>query len=190
MRVEIGPGPEKLGDDWTTVSALPGPAVDFLAEWGLDRLPFDDASVDEVYACHVIEHVGWMHVEAALVEAWRILKPGGLIELHTIDAGKLMHHMSLVADRVIRERITSVGAGDWQHPMQAFNYQLFSYAKEVGDRACVQWHHGCFTREYLQWLLERCGFVTSTDWRDAVNIEPRGPEKHGAYNMGVAAVKR
>lgn len=185
MRVEIGPGPEKLGDDWTTVSAVPGPAVDFLAEWGLDRLPFDDASVDEVYACHVIEHIGWMHVEAALVEAWRILKPGGVIEIHTIDAGKLMRHLALADDKPVRDRLMGVGSGNWEHPMQAFNYQLFSYAKHVGDRACVQWHHGCFTEDYFDWLLDRAGFVSVIDVP-----EPRGPEKHGAYNMGVCAVKR
>lgn len=185
MRLEIGPGPEKLGDDWATVSAFPGESVDFMAEWGLDDLPFPDEQFDEVYAAHVIEHVGWMQVEGALMEAWRVLKPGGLIELHTIDAGRLLRDLSLAADGPIRDRLLGVGHGRWEHPMQAVNYQLFSYAHQVGDRACFQWHHGCFTEEYLGWLLARCGFE-----QVQAGGTPRGPEKHGAYNLGMRAVKK
>ena len=174
MRVEIGPGPERLSPDWTTVSAVPGTAVDFLAEWGLDRLPFDDCTVSEIYACHVIEHIGWMNVEAALVEAWRVLRVGGTIEIHTIDFAK--------AVEVYR---SGVKADDrTEHVMEEINFRLFAYAKRPGDRACANWHHGAFDRGYLEWRLEMCGFGSF----ERVD-EPRGPEKHGAYNLGVRGVK-
>lgn len=174
VRVEIGPGESRLGDEWVTVSAYPGKSVDYLCEWGLDRLPFADESVTEIYASHVIEHVGWMNVEAALMEARRVLQPGGQIELHTIDL-----------DRVIdRMREGKVEHGQ-RHPMITANYRLFAYPYTAGDRACVNWHHGAFTYDYLEWLLDQCGFYMITH----VN-EPRGSEKHGECNLGVGAWRR
>jgi len=179
MRLEIGPGPERLGKDWTTVSAIPAPAVDYLCEWGIDPLPFEDESIDEIYTCHVIEHVGWMHVEAALLEAWRVLRPGAPIEIHTINLGALMHDWEAGKWR------EDWKAAGYDHPMQMLNYRAFSYAHVAGDRGCAQWHHGGFTRLYLMWLLERAGF-------DSIEVasEPRGDEKHGRYNLGVKAVRK
>ena len=52
-----------------------GPAL--LAD-GL-RLPFADGSLDMVYVQHVLHHVG--DVERALAEAWRCLRPGGVLFL-------------------------------------------------------------------------------------------------------------
>ena len=52
-----------------------GPAL--LAD-GL-RLPFADGALDMVYVQHVLHHVG--DVERALAEAWRCLRPGGVLFL-------------------------------------------------------------------------------------------------------------
>jgi predicted SAM-dependent methyltransferase len=48
-----------------------------------DLKPFDGASVDEVLAVHVIEHVHRWEVEGVLVEWARVLKSGGKIVLET-----------------------------------------------------------------------------------------------------------
>lgn len=170
MKVEIGPGPEPLGEDWTGVSSVPGPAVDLLCEWGLDDLPFLSGTVDEIYASHVIEHVGWMNVTSALAEAWRVLRRGGLIELHTIDFAVVSKEMM-------------AAPGDIETWNRA-NLKVMSYAKRSGDRACFQWHHSMFVAESLRALLVACGFSQI----ESV-AEPRGPEKHGVYNLGVKAVK-
>jgi SAM-dependent methyltransferase len=47
-------------------------------------LPFDDESFDVISSWHVIEHV--TDVEQALVEWFRVLRPGGVIALETPDA--------------------------------------------------------------------------------------------------------
>ncbi len=173
--LEIGPGPEKLGEDWATVSAAPGPAVDVLAEWGLDTLPFQSEEFDEVYASHVIEHVGWMNAQRALAEAWRVLKHGGTIELHTID-------FAVVAQQYSRGVATDPER--FKHFMEEISYRVFAYPIRTGDRACVQWHHSCYDRAYLEHVLTTCGFHGFEQVE-----EPRGPEKHGAYNLGIKAVK-
>lgn len=174
MKLEIGPGPEKLGADWTTVSSVPAPGVDYLCEWGQDPLPFLDGTVDEVYASHVIEHVPWTHTEAALFEVWRVLKPGGLIELHTIDFGTIANDY----------HYGTVESGKQGHPMRELSFRVFAYAKTPGDRACANWHHALFDFAYLTELLKGLEFV---DIR--LVKEPRGPDKHGRYNLGVKAVK-
>lgn len=178
-RLEIGPGPEKLGDDWTTVSVAPAPSVDALCEWGIDRLPFDDRTFDEVYASHVIEHVPWTHHEPALMEAWRVLKPGGMIELHTLDFAEIVNGY------ITGEGVpTDPGAG-WKHPLLFIMYRVFAYPHTVGSRADPNWHRSLFDADYLEWLLARSGFE-----RIEFGGEPRGAEKHGKWNIGVRAWKR
>lgn len=177
MRVEIGPGPEKLGPEWTTVSVVPGPAVDALCEWGLDRLPFPDESVDLFYAAHVIEHLTIRLVRPALAEAWRVLRPGGVIELHTIDFAK-------VVDAYHAGKCDEDWA-PWDDFMDGVNFRLFAYPKRLEDRGDPMYHRSCFDRPFLSRLLTECGFM---DVEDAG--EPRGSEKHGAWNLGVKAVRR
>lgn len=50
------------------------------------KLPFDDASVHEVLAVHVLEHVHPGRVVATLQEWRRVLVPGGIAEIHVPNA--------------------------------------------------------------------------------------------------------
>jgi hypothetical protein len=176
LRVEIGPGVKKLGEDWVTVGV--NADVDHKLLWGSHALPFDDDSVDEFYASHVIEHIPWWRVGDALAEAARVIRSGGMIELHTIDF------------RAVVDRYIFGSCGDWtdkdgivgEEPLLWVASRVFSHGATYAD---VQWHKSCFDRPYLTRLLTDAGFV---DIEDAG--KPRGPEKHGVVNMGLKAVKR
>jgi SAM-dependent methyltransferase len=50
---------------------------------------FADNSVDEIYCSHLIEHFGVAEAERALREWVRVLKPGGIIRLATVDLMKV-----------------------------------------------------------------------------------------------------
>lgn len=65
------------------------------------RLPFDDASLDQVTSLAVIEHVD--HPEAVLSECFRVLKPGGRLIMTTpsrmgILVHELMRRLGLIRD--------------------------------------------------------------------------------------------
>lgn len=52
------------------------------------KLPYADASVDEVYASHLLEHFDYETVPAVLAEWVRVLRPGGLLRVSVPDVEK------------------------------------------------------------------------------------------------------
>jgi glycosyltransferase involved in cell wall biosynthesis len=49
------------------------------------KLPYEDNSVDEIKAFHIIEHFHFFEVQEVLKEWYRVLKPGGRLYLETPD---------------------------------------------------------------------------------------------------------
>lgn len=59
---------------------------------GIDaaQLPYEDGTVDEIYACHVLEHFPQNEVVSVLKEWCRVLKPGGRVKVAVPDLDKLI----------------------------------------------------------------------------------------------------
>lgn len=181
-KLEIGPGS----------SPLPGfESLDIVRRPGVTHIghaahpPFPDNTFDEVYASHVIEHVEWFEVEGAVAEWARILKPGGILEIHTVDATPLMQAM-------LDWEATGQCArkpGKWkndlhrEHPFLAAQGRIMNYAKK-GDGGTAHMHRAIITPRYLREIMERAGLVDITDGH-----EPRGRQKHRAVNMGFRGTK-
>jgi len=87
MKLHLGCGNKKIhGFTNVDIRALPG--VDIVHD--ITNLPmFEDNSVDEIRASHVIEHISPNRVVDTLQEWYRILKPDGLLRIYCPDAGKL-----------------------------------------------------------------------------------------------------
>lgn len=49
------------------------------------KLPYENSSVDEIRAYHVIEHFDYLHAHDVLKEWYRILKPNAKIKIETPD---------------------------------------------------------------------------------------------------------
>lgn len=85
-KIEIGCGEKRReGYEWCDIRNLPG--VDHICR--VDALPFDDASIDEIYSRHLIEHLTLKEFLKTLVEWNRVLKVGG--ELYIICPNLLWH---------------------------------------------------------------------------------------------------
>lgn len=83
LRLHIGGTERRAG--WQILNIQPGPAVDYVGDC-TDLSRFAEASVEEVYASHVYEHLGYQQeLPRALAEIYRVLKPGGVLKISVPD---------------------------------------------------------------------------------------------------------
>ena len=83
LRVNIGGQGAKVG--WKVLNILPADYVDYLRDC-TDLSCFEDGTVDEFYASHVLEHLGYMgELQQTLREVNRALKPGGVFRISVPD---------------------------------------------------------------------------------------------------------
>lgn len=69
--------------DVTTWPGTRGP--DRIWDARSDRIDCPDASVDEIVAGYLLLHVAYPHHEPLVAEMYRVLKPGGRLELGEVD---------------------------------------------------------------------------------------------------------
>jgi len=176
--LDIGPGdqPLKMPKDWVVETLDAADGGTYKAMWGEGKLPIDDDQFDLVHASHVIEHVPWYHTIAALKEAYRVLKPTGVLEVHTVD-------FAYVVDCYRKQRVGDKwDCHGYNRPMIPTRWcasRIFAYDKE--DNA-FNWHKALFDAEYLTYCLQEAGFSKFT------KISPRG-YNHGKVNLGISAKK-
>jgi predicted SAM-dependent methyltransferase len=83
LRLHIG-GIQKM-PGWKILNVQPGPTVDYVGDC-TDLSQFTDASVEEIYASHVLEHLGYQEqLPRALSEFHRVLKSGGRAKISVPD---------------------------------------------------------------------------------------------------------
>lgn len=73
--LDVGSGPERLGDEFINVDSFPFPEVDVVAD--ARSLPFRDSSADGVVSESLLEHVD--DPDSVAREMVRVLKPGGFL---------------------------------------------------------------------------------------------------------------
>lgn len=72
-------------DDYINVDLYPTDGAVTDAQFDVAVLPYDDNTVDEIRAFHIIEHFDWHQGQRTLEEWYRVLKPGGRLWLETPD---------------------------------------------------------------------------------------------------------
>jgi len=177
MKLEIGPGDSPLGEGWEGLSPEGGPTVQHIGLWGEEPLPFEDDTVEEFYASHVIEHIAWYKTQKALDEAFRVIKPGGLIELHTVN----FEYVARLALSQQSDGWNCHGMNPDKDPIMWAASRIFAYEKGGNPH---YWHKALFTPHYMRQCLTKAGF---TDIK--LGLTPRGLEKHGRVNLGASGRK-
>jgi predicted SAM-dependent methyltransferase len=120
VRLNLGCSTDLRGGEWMNVDIAPpdyDPILERTPQFELADLarpwPWEDSSVDEIYAADIFEHIGdiprldcyergpmggrhWSGRIHVMNESWRVLKPGGILTMECPDAAK--------------------GCGQWQDP--------------------------------------------------------------------------
>lgn len=83
LRLHIGGW--QIMPGWKILNIQPGPGVDYVGDC-TDLRQFDDGSVEEIYASHVLEHLGYVDkLPRALAEFRRVLKDGAVARISVPD---------------------------------------------------------------------------------------------------------
>lgn len=165
MRVNLGCGKQPL-PGYCNVDALDLPGVDIVGDAVTVLAAMPDASVDEIFSQHMIEHLLPAQWFALLVHIVRVLKPGGVVILECPDIKRVCE--CFVAD-------TGGLRWSWWH------HCLY------GDPSNGGAHRQGFTIQRLRDELEAAGLhvARSVPWGD------NNPEGgcNVKYNLRVEAVK-
>jgi predicted SAM-dependent methyltransferase len=172
MKLEIGPGKERIGSDWITVGPFDLPHVDVIESWGEKPLSFEDNSVDVIHASHVLEHVIWHKTVEALEEAHRILKTGGKLEIH-------VPNFEYIAKCFVERKC----GDEWRAHNKDGDFMTWVNGRLFTTGEPGNLHMAVFTEESLTSQLKQAGF--SSVERGA----PIRSNNHGKINLAVTAIK-
>lgn len=184
-KLEIGPGNTRIAG-FETVNVVWGSNVDYIAD-ASKKLPFKDNTFDIVYASHILEHIPWYQLEKTLTEWFRIVKPGGSIEIWIPDglliAKTFVEYEETGVDNIINDGWYKFN--EEKDPCIWANGRIFSYGDGTGIKSNPNWHLSIFSPRYLEKILSKSGFVKIERLKKE-NV--RGYD-HGWINLGMRGYK-
>lgn len=89
MKLHIGCGKRYL-DGFKHVDKCKFDHIDYICDILELNTCFEENSIDEIYACHVFEHIGRNDIDSCLSSLYNILKPGGIIRIAVPDIEKVI----------------------------------------------------------------------------------------------------
>lgn len=126
---------------WEMMNVVPSPEVDHVGD-ARDLSRFAEASFDELYASHLIEHFDYRdELAQTLREWWRVLIPGGFLRISVPDMEVLAHLLLEIPKDRQAERF-------------ALTRMLFGGHVDAWD-----YHKVGFTQDMLAWFLLATGYA-------------------------------
>ncbi len=181
-RLEIGPHKRRI-EGFETLDIVKGPLVDHVAD--CRKLPFPDATFDLVYASHVIEHIEWTDVEATLKEWARVVKPGGHLEVHTVNSYRIA---KMLVEYEETGNFPDV-ACQWRNTMHRYDPYLIMTGRILNfpkGGSVYQLHRAMITPGYLK----QCFHVSGLGEFEELGREDLRGQLHPDWvTMGLRGVK-
>lgn len=197
-KLEIGPGKgsyRALGAGWETFNLGKENRSD-----GSDSNHVGDArdlsrfgeEFEHVYSSHCIEHMHWYDLHDTIKGWARILKPGGKLEVHTVDGAKVMK--CLLEWEEGKEISQHLNLG-WRsnltksHPQLWLQGKLYNYTLDRNKDFDYHLHRSMLTPKLLTELFKEAGLVDVRVMKERENTVPDNIKKHGWINLGVIGTK-
>lgn len=180
IRLEIGGLVDRPGWLVTNVNAVTKLYLDATSPW-----PFEDGALELVYADNMIEHVSLEAGRVMFAEAFRCLRPGGVMRLVTPDLAKYVElYLAGTRDGEIVDFYRELGL-TVEHPVDLLRVPIASFGHHTGN---------VYDLAALTAELERAGFVDVKEWDlvESGHPEMAGLDKRigeGGAQMAVEAVR-
>lgn len=130
---------------FVSVDLFAGPSVDEVFD--LDDIPYMDNTIGAINSEHSLEHVGWMRVDKALKEWYRVLKPGGFLMLKMPDVEDCF------------KKYLETDPNNKIH-RQWYKYTVYGIQKsQAGEPDEAQYHKSGFSQKEMNDKLEEEGFI-------------------------------
>lgn len=142
IKLSVGCGDKDFGPGWEHIDASHYPHV---KSYDITRLPYEDNTVDVIYASHVLEYFNLDEAVAVLKEWRRVLKSGGQLHLSVPD-------FKTMAELYLKEAV----------PLARLVGPL--YGKMTSGNETV-YHKQVYDWARLSDLLQICGFNRIEPWQ-------------------------
>lgn len=155
MKLHLGCGNKYLGKEWTHIDIYNYDTVDIVMDIKNLNI-FADNSIDEIYACHVMEHFPKKEITNILKEWYRVLKPNGLLRIAVPDF-----------ENIAKLYVTG-----------KYDIQIFSGLVNGGQKNEYDIHYNIYDEKYLSSLFSNVGFtdIKKYNWKDFL------PKKYDDYS--------
>jgi len=166
-KLHVGCGTNRF-DGW--INADIDPRADMIV-FLQKKLPFGSNSLEIIYSEHVLEHVSYARCVFFLKEAYRTLKPNGVIRISMPDLDYLIDSYQ----------------NNWKE-MEWISWPEYSFIKtraEMINIAFRWWgHQHLYNKEELARALREAGFTTfafqeygKSEFKDLIGLETRSDSK-------------
>jgi predicted SAM-dependent methyltransferase len=131
----------------------------------LEKLPFEDDSIDIVYTSHVLEHFSKCDAPKFLDECYRILKPNGIIRVIVPDLEQLIKNYIKFLDGAKKGDIDSQEKYEWTL-IELFDQMVRNYS---GGEMLNYWKQNPMPQE--EFIIQRTG----SEVKNALDIIRKNP---------------
>jgi predicted SAM-dependent methyltransferase len=119
------------------------------------RFPFADDTFALVFSEHLLEHLTEAAAARCLAEAYRVLRPGGVLRLSTPDLAYFVGQYQAPPDESLPHRRLNAEVSPWKYPPGS----VATPAQMLNDAFYLWEHRHLWDEGDLRALLERAGFV-------------------------------
>lgn len=181
MIIDMGSGPQPMEDADIHMDLLAYPHVEVLHDMLTVPYPFEDNFADVIYLHEVVEHISIFDINKVFSEVYRILKPGGYVEIIVPD-------LLWVMDKFSREDWASLGSIRWLQKSPNIEKNVMriiyggSYDEPEKDKPTMRHISGWTMNLIKESLLEA---VAPEVWRRIERLE----NKKDVCNLLVQATK-